>query len=70
MATICLRVGFADVYDAGFRPRTTEQLMIYALALSKHTDLRLFDFKCAWFDDEYYYEFYPLHVVHKRKRMA
>ena len=41
--------------------------MIYALALSRRTGLRLLDFKCAWFDDANYYEFYPLHVVHKRK---
>lgn len=43
-----------------------EQLTIYALALSRLTGLRLFDFKCAWFDGEHFYEFYPLHVVHKR----
>jgi hypothetical protein len=23
-------------------------------------------FTCAWFDDRHYFEFYPLHVVHKR----
>ncbi|MFX0135562.1 MAG: hypothetical protein ACFFDN_18095, partial [Candidatus Hodarchaeota archaeon] len=38
------------------------QLMIYALALSRLTTLRLYHFKCAWFDDEDYFEFYPLHV--------
>ncbi|MCP4901212.1 MAG: hypothetical protein GY906_29945 [bacterium] len=44
-----------------------EQLMIYALALSRLARMRLFHFRCAWFDDRDYYEFYPLHVVHKRK---
>jgi hypothetical protein len=44
--------------------------MVYALALSRRTGLRLLDFKCAWFDDANYYEFYPLHVVHKRKPTA
>lgn len=41
--------------------------MIYALALSRRCDVRLFDIVCAWFDEHDYYEFYPLHVVHKRK---
>jgi hypothetical protein len=37
------------------------------LALSRRTGLRLFDFTCAWFDDHHYFEFQPLHVVHKRR---
>jgi len=45
-----------------------QQLTIYALALSRLTGLRLFDFKCAWFNQDGYFEFYPLHVVHKRRR--
>lgn len=44
-----------------------EQLTIYALALSRLTGLRLYHFKCAWFDDEDYFEFYPLHVVYKQR---
>lgn len=43
------------------------QLMVYALALSRCTGLRLYDFVCSWFDEHHYYEFYPLHVVHKGK---
>ena len=39
-----------------------------ALALSRLTGLRLFDFKCAWFDESDYFEFYPLHVVYKHKK--
>jgi hypothetical protein len=39
--------------------------MVYALALSRRTGLKLFDFVCAWFDEHHYYEFFPLHVVHK-----
>jgi len=38
----------------------------YALALSRRTGLKLYDFVRAWFDEHAYYEFYPLHVVHKR----
>ncbi len=41
------------------------QLTIYSLALSRLTRLRLLHFSCAWFDGEHFYEFYPLHVVHK-----
>jgi ATP-dependent exoDNAse (exonuclease V) beta subunit len=46
--------------------RPIEQLTLYALALSRLTGLRLFDFKCAWFNQNVYYEFFPLHVLHKR----
>lgn len=41
------------------------QLMVYALALSRRTGIKLFDFVCSWFDEHHYYEFYPLRVVHK-----
>jgi hypothetical protein len=50
--------------------RHIRQLMVYALALSRRTGLRLYDFVCAWFDEHHYYEFYPLHVVHKRRRYS
>jgi len=45
-----------------------EQLTLYALALSRRTGLRLYDFKCAWFDENHYFEFYPLHVVLKKSQ--
>jgi transposase-like protein len=48
--------------------RPIEQLTLYALALSRLTGLRLFHFKCAWFDEKDYFEFFPLHVVYKRNR--
>ncbi len=48
--------------------RPVEQLTWYALALSRRTGLRLRDFKCAWFDEKSYYEFYPLHIVKKLQR--
>ena len=44
-----------------------DQLTIYALALSRLTGLRLFDFSCGWFDETGYYDFWPLHVVHKTR---
>jgi len=43
-----------------------EQLTIYALALASKTKLPLTMFKCAWFDENNYYEFFPLHVVKEK----
>lgn len=42
-----------------------QQLTIYALALASRTKLDLKSFKCAWFDENNYFEFFPLHVVYK-----
>ena len=50
------------------REKPIEQLTFYALALSRRTGLRLYDFKCAWFDDKHYFEFFPLHVVFKKPK--
>ncbi len=47
------------------RDKPYEQLTWYAIALSRLTKLRLYDFKCAWFDQHHYFEFYPLHMVYK-----
>lgn len=64
-----LRNGAIHIIDykpGANRDRPVVQLMVYALALSRRTGLRLYDFVCAWFDEHHYFEFYPLHVVHKR----
>ncbi|MHB8860385.1 MAG: transposase [Minisyncoccota bacterium] len=63
-----IRNGMVHILD--YKPnaskeRPIEQLTWYALALSRLTGLRLFEFKCAWFDDKDFYEFYPLHIVKK-----
>ena len=53
------------------KEKPIEQLTWYAMALSRLTGLRLYEFKCGWFDEKDYFEFYPLHVVKKisnRKR--
>lgn len=60
------------IYILDYKPgaeseKPITQLMIYALALSRHLCLPLADFLCAWFDDRHYWEFYPLPVVHKRE---
>lgn len=47
------------------RIKPVTQLTLYALMLSRLTGLRLYDFKCAWFDENAYFEFFPLHVVYK-----
>jgi transposase-like protein len=66
-----LRNGMIHILD--FKPsaskeKPVDQLTIYALALSRLTGLRLYHFKCAWFDEDDYYEFYPLHVVYKKRK--
>lgn len=43
-----------------------QQLMIYALALASRTKLALSDFKCAFFDENNYFEFFPLHGVYDK----
>lgn len=50
------------------KAKPIEQLTLYALALSRLTGIRVYHFKCAWFDDKNYYEFFPLHVVYKKHR--
>ncbi|PIR86065.1 hypothetical protein COU14_01050 [Candidatus Kaiserbacteria bacterium CG10_big_fil_rev_8_21_14_0_10_44_10] len=66
-----VRNGIVHILD--YKPnadkeKPIEQLTWYALALSRLTGLRLFEFKCAWFDEHQYFEFYPLHVVKKLNR--
>jgi len=67
---IQVRNGLIHILD--FKPNAAkekpiEQLTWYALALSRLTGLRLYEFKCGWFDERDYFEFYPLHVVYKIK---
>ena len=72
-----LRNGAVHILD--YKPQGTKgkegsraftQLTLYALALSRLTGLRLYDFKCAWFDENSYFEFFPLHVVYKLRERA
>lgn len=63
-------VHLLDYKPGASKEKPIEQLTWYALALSRLTGLRLFEFKCAWFDDKDFYEFYPLHVVKKLQRPA
>lgn len=48
--------------------RPIAQLAIYALALTMRVpDLKLFDIKCAWFNEEEYNEFFPRTLFAKRQ---
>jgi len=62
------QIHIMDYKPNAAKERPIEQLTWYALALSRLTGLRLFEFTCAWFDEKDYFEFYPLHVVKKIKR--
>jgi len=61
------------IYIMDFKPsakkeKPIDQLVLYALALSRLTGIRLYHMRCAWFDQNNYYEFFPLHVVYKLKK--
>lgn len=60
------QVHILDYKPAAKHVKPVEQLMIYALALARRSHMLLYHFRCAWFDDRDYYEFYPLHVVRRR----
>jgi transposase-like protein len=65
-----IRNGLIHILD--YKPEAEKinavnQLAIYALALASRTKLAVKDFKCAWFDDKHYYEFFPLHAVYSHK---
>lgn len=68
-----LQIRNGQIHILDYKPQAAkeqpiEQLTLYAMALSRLTGLRLFEFKCAWFDEKDYFEFYPLHVLHKPKK--
>jgi hypothetical protein len=70
-----LQIRNGAIYILDYKPKADKekpiaQLMVYALALSRRTNLKLFDFVCGWFDEHNYYEFYPRHVVQKAGRRA
>ena len=69
-----LQVSNGAVHILDYKPdaRTNKpiaQLTIYALALSiRVTGLKLFDIKCAWFNEEEYNEFFPRTLFAKRQK--
>jgi len=66
-----IRNGFINILDYKPNANKTEavqQLTLYALALASRTKLALKYFKCAWFDENSYYEFFPLHTVYEKQK--
>lgn len=53
--------------DARKEKHAHVQLTIYALALARRANLPLKNFKCAWFDEKDYFEFFPLKGVYSPK---
>ena len=67
-----IRNGLLHVLD--YKPEADkinpiEQLTIYAIALSRKLNLELYYFKAAWFDENNYYEFFPLHAVYEKQNI-
>ncbi|MCX6712987.1 MAG: PD-(D/E)XK nuclease family protein, partial [Candidatus Vogelbacteria bacterium] len=62
------QIHILDYKPEASKERPIEQLTLYAMALSRLTGLRLFEFKCAWFDEKDYFEFFPLHVLLKPRK--
>ncbi len=66
-----IRDGYLQILD--YKPDARKekhahvQLTIYALALARRASLPLKYFKCAWFDDRDYFEFFPLKGVYRPK---
>ncbi len=69
-----LRSGFLHILD--YKPEARKekhaitQLTIYALALSQRTGLPVKAFKCAWFDEKDFFEFFPLPSVYPKRSRA
>jgi hypothetical protein len=59
-----LQVRNGAVHILDYKPnargdRPIAQLAIYAVALARLASIKLFDIKCAWFDEHHYCEFFP-----------
>lgn len=67
-----LQIRNGAVYILDYKPdartnRPIAQLTIYALALSQLTGIKLFDIKCAWFNEHEYCEFFPRTLLGPRR---
>ncbi len=63
-----VQLKFGSVYVLDYKPdadrvSAVSQLFVYALALSVRTGIWLRNFRCAWFDENGYYEFVPSDIV-------
>jgi hypothetical protein len=67
------RNGFIHLLD--YKPKARDidpvnQLVVYALAFASRTRLPVKAFKCAWFDEKDYFEFFPLQAVKAKREHA
>jgi len=67
------RNGFIHLLD--YKPKAREidpvnQLVVYALAFASRARLPVKVFKCAWFDEKDYFEFFPLQAVRAKSAAA
>jgi hypothetical protein len=53
--------------EASKETHAVTQLTIYAMALSRRTGLPVKAFKCAYFDERDYCEFFPLPSIHSSR---
>ena len=66
-----IRNGYIHILD--YKPEARKethahvQLTIYALALARRSSLPLRFFKCGWFDEKDYFDFFPLQGVYRRR---
>ena len=64
------RNGLIHLLDYKPKARTVDpvnQLVVYALAFASRTRLPVKLLKCAWFDEQDYFEFFPLQAVKARR---
>ena len=61
-----LQVRFNQIHVLDYKPdakksdrKAVEQVFLYALALTKRTNIPLENFTCAYFDERKYYQFRP-----------
>ena len=67
-----LQVRNGAVHVLDYKPnargdRPIAQLAIYAVALSRLAGIKLFDIKCAWFDESHYCEFFPRTLLSRKR---
>jgi transposase-like protein len=66
-----VRNGAVHILDYKPDARTNKpiaQLTVYALALSRLTGIKLFDIKCAWFNEHEYCDFFPRTLLSRGRR--